>query len=184
MRTKHDLTVQYAHPLQLTLHPRNARRGVVPKIKESLQRFGQYRPIVVNKRTNHVVAGNHTLRAAMELNWDEIAFVNIDVDEDTEVRILLADNRLADLGDYDAQAEVDLLQDLSGDFAGTGYDQGYLDDLIAELTADSPDEPEPELEVSHKIISYGVVIDCASRADQIAMLARLDKHGILGKPMG
>lgn len=183
MRTKHDLTVHYAHPLQLTLHPRNARKGVVPKIKESLKRFGQYRPITVNQRTNHVIVGNHTLKAILELNWDEVAYVNVDVDEDTEIRMLLADNRLADLGGYDASIEVDLLQDLGGDFTGTGYDQDYLDDLIAEMTADPDEDAEPEIETSHKVIRFGVVIDCADRIEQMALLAKLDKLGITGKPL-
>lgn len=178
---KHDLTVQYAHPLQLTLHPRNARKGVVPEIKKSLLRFGQYRPIVVSKRTNYVLAGNHTLKAVMELNWDEVAYVVVDIDEATEARILAADNRLADLGEYDLELEIDLLQSFNGDYDGTGYDATYLDILMSELNTDG--EVEPEFETDHKIVRYGVLIDCEDRIEQMALLTKLDKMGIVGKPL-
>lgn len=178
---QHDLTVHYAHPLQLTLHPKNARKGVVPEIKKSLLRYGQYRPLVVSKKTNYVLAGNHTLKAALELNLDEVAYVVVDVDEDTEARIMLADNRLSDLGDYDSVPLVDLLQGLDGDYEGTGYDAGYLDKLLSDFT-DEADEG-PEFEQEYKLVKYGVIIDCASRSEEVVILARLADIGINGKAM-
>jgi ParB-like nuclease domain len=42
-------------------YPGNPRRGDLEAIKDSLERNGQYRPIVVNRRTMEVLAGNHTL---------------------------------------------------------------------------------------------------------------------------
>lgn len=179
---KHDLTVQYAHPLQLTPHPKNARKGVIPEIKKSLLRFGQYRPLVVSQRTNYVLAGNHTLRAILELNWDEVAYVVLDIDEATEGRILLADNRLADLGTYDSLSEIDLLQGLDGDYEGTGYDATYLDALIAELSGDD-EEYEPEIGTEYKVVRYGVVVDCQDRIEQMALLTKLHEMGITAKPL-
>ena len=51
----------------LTPHPRNARQGDVGAISESLRRFGQVLPIVVQDATGYVVAGNHLLAAAKAL---------------------------------------------------------------------------------------------------------------------
>ena len=52
-------------PLEkLSPYPYNARRGNVEVIRESLRVNGQYKPIVVQKSTGHVLAGNHTLEAA------------------------------------------------------------------------------------------------------------------------
>lgn len=60
-----------ARPIDsLTLHPQNYRQGDVENIAASLDRFGQVRPIVVQASTGHVVAGNHTLKAAISLDWD------------------------------------------------------------------------------------------------------------------
>lgn len=119
----------------LVLYPRNPRRGSLELLKNSLRRHGQYRPIVVNRRTNEVLAGNHTLQAARELGWDEIAATFVDVDEDTAARIALIDNRASDVAEYDPQALVDLLDSLP-DLDGTGFDRLALDSLVQSLSTD------------------------------------------------
>lgn len=127
---------------------RNPRQGDVGAIVKSLERHGQYRPIVVNARTSEVLAGNHTLMAARQLGWQEIAATFVDVDDDTAARIVLVDNRSNDLAAYDDHALVELLQSLP-DLDGTGFDGDALDELLAgfALSADastpSPDPLEP-----------------------------------------
>jgi ParB-like nuclease domain len=110
----------------------NPRRGDVSAIAVSLTKHGQYRPIVVNRgtqtgRRNEVLAGNHTLMAARSLGWDTIDVGIVDVDEDTARSIVAADNRLADLGEYDT-SDLYLLLSSIEDLGGTGY---ALDDLLA-----------------------------------------------------
>lgn len=114
-------------------YPGNARHGALEEIKESLTRNGQYRPIVVNKRNNQVLAGNHTLQAARELGWTGIAATFVDADADQAKRIVLVDNRTNDLASYDDAALADLLQELGGDFEGTGFTGFDLDELLAGL---------------------------------------------------
>lgn len=119
----------------------NPRRGDVAKIAESLDVRGQYRPIVVNRgshtgRAMEVLAGNHTLAAARELGWETIDVGIVDVDEQTARSIVVADNRLADLGDYDEKALAELLDGL--DSVGTGYTDAEIDALVA---ANEPVEP-------------------------------------------
>jgi DNA modification methylase len=127
---------------QLRVYPANPRRGDLEAIKESLRQNGQYRPIVVNRRTSEVLAGNHTLLAAKALGWETIAVSFVDVDAEQAMRIVLADNRTNDLASYDTEALVELLEDLP-DLGGTGYDQTALDELIAELRpAELPGEEE------------------------------------------
>jgi DNA modification methylase len=126
----------------LKCYPGNPRRGNLAAIKESLQTNGQYRPIVVNRRTNEVLAGNHTLRAARELGWAEIAASFVDVDEEAAARIVLVDNRTNDLAGYDSEALAELLGELP-ELAGTGYDRDDLDALLAELGRAEPGEDEP-----------------------------------------
>ena len=53
----------------LTFHPRNARQGTLEAITESLRRFGQLRPVVVQQSSMWIVAGNHLVRAARALGW-------------------------------------------------------------------------------------------------------------------
>lgn len=125
---------------------RNPRRGNVEAIKESLERNGQYRPLVVNRRTHEVLAGNHTWQAARELGWTKVAATFVDVDEEQAKRIVLVDNRSNDLAGYDAEALAELLGELP-ELEGTGYDREALDELIDELAegtlADDDADPPP-----------------------------------------
>ena len=138
------LKTEYIPTARLCLHPDNPRRGDVAAIRESLEVNGQYKPIVVNRPTMDVLAGNHTLRAARELGWEAIWATLVDVDEEHARRILLVDNRTNDLAGYDTQELVDLLAELS-DLEGTGYDQAALDRLLDELAPVpvADDEPPP-----------------------------------------
>ena len=109
----------------------NPRRGDIDTIAESLERNGQYRPIVVNKPTGEILAGNHTYAAAKRLGWTHIAATFVDVDEDEAARIVLADNRTADLGDYDDTLLLDMLRGMDGDYLGTGFTQDDVDAIAA-----------------------------------------------------
>jgi site-specific DNA-methyltransferase (adenine-specific) len=113
-------------------YPGNPRRGNLDAIKQSLEVNGLYRPIVANRRTNQILAGNHTLRAAKELGWEEIAVSWVEVDEERAARIVLADNRTNDLAGYDNEALADLLIELPS-LEGTGYDRDDLDTLLSDL---------------------------------------------------
>lgn len=128
----------------------NPRRGNVAMIAESLTANGQYRPVVVRKGTNEILAGNHTWQAAKSLGWNELWVAFVDVDDETAKRIVLVDNRANDSAYYDEAALVHLLSALT-DFTGTGYSPGDVDDLLASLRSaeeptaltDPDDVPEP-----------------------------------------
>lgn len=131
-----DLIVEKVPIDELNPYHRNPRRGEVAKIAESLQARGQYRPIVVNRGTNteypnEILAGNHTWQAAKSLKWDTIQAVFVDVDADQAAQIVLADNRLADIGGYDVAALAEVIDSVSSPTLGTGYS----DDDIAEILA-------------------------------------------------
>lgn len=113
----------------------NPRRGDVDAIAESLRVSGQYRPIVVNTglqtgRKHEVLAGNHTLAAARQLGWERIAVTLVDVDDVGARRIMLADNRTAELGGYDTDALVTALEAMPT-LEGTGYAPLDLEKLAA-----------------------------------------------------
>lgn len=113
-------------------YPMNARQGDIGLIAESLSENGQFRPIVVNKRDNSILVGNHTWKAAKSLGWKEIAVTFVDVDEEEAAKIVLVDNRTADLGSYDHIELVDLLRDVPS-HEGTGYTADDLDDLMHDI---------------------------------------------------
>jgi ParB/Sulfiredoxin domain len=139
-----QLTTEYIPTDSLRPHPDNPRRGNVAAICESLERNGQYRPLVVNRQTMEVLCGNHTLRAARELGWEKIAVTFVDVDSEQAKRILLVDTRTNDRATYDLEALLEVLQGLD-DLGGTGYDDRYVRELVDELSPAplAEDEPPP-----------------------------------------
>lgn len=121
----------------------NPRQGDVGAISVSLEANGQYRPIVVNKRDNTILAGNHTYHAAVSLGWDTIQVGYVDVDDQTAQRIVLVDNRTNDLADYDRNVLADLLELIvqeSGPegLIGTGFDPDDYAEAVAVANRQSP----------------------------------------------
>jgi ParB-like chromosome segregation protein Spo0J len=114
---------------EIKVHPMNPREGDIGSIIESLNKMGQYRPIVVNKRTRHILSGNHTYQAAVQLGWEKIAVHWIDVDEIEEIKILIVDNRTSDLATYDPQELNKLLT--TTNLTGTGFSPEEVAEILA-----------------------------------------------------
>jgi hypothetical protein len=127
------------NPKILNEHPSNPRVGDVESVKASILNNGFFGTIVVQESTNYVLAGNHRLKAAIELELDAIPVTFVDVDNERALRILLADNRTSDLGTYDDESLVELLEHLASTdegLDGTGYDDSFLDALSEDLRID------------------------------------------------
>lgn len=127
-----------ANITDLNEYHNNPRKGNVDLIAQSLETYGQYKPITVNKSNNEILAGNHTFRAAKQLGWEQIDIVYVDVDDVTAAKIVAIDNRASDTGEYDNKALFDLLDKLPT-LEGSGYNFDEYDDLKAMIQeADLP----------------------------------------------
>jgi ParB-like chromosome segregation protein Spo0J len=114
---------------EIKVHPLNPREGDIGLIIDSLTHMGQYRPIVVNKRTRHILSGNHTYQGAVQLGWEKIAVHWIDVDDIEEIKILIVDNRTSDLATYDPQELNKLLT--TTNLKGTGFSPEEVAEILA-----------------------------------------------------
>src|SRR4051794_29411140 len=163
---------------------RNPRRGDLAVIKESLVANQQYQPVVVNRRTGEVLAGNHRVLAARELGWEEIAVCFVDVGEEQARRIMLADNRTSDVAGYDAEALIALLCEVGEDLVGTGYSRLDVDALLDSVSAEGPLEedeipPVPKAAVTRpgEVVELGehrLACGDARDADLVARLMQAD----------
>jgi hypothetical protein len=116
----------------LKLYRNNPRKGNVDLIAESLERYGQYKPITVNANSGEILAGNHTFQAAEKLGWSYIDVVYVHVDDTTAAKIVAMDNRTTDSGSYDNEQLAKLLEALP-ELDGTGYTFEEYDSLLAEI---------------------------------------------------
>jgi ParB-like chromosome segregation protein Spo0J len=127
-------------PLEkLILDDRNARRGDVAAIVESLTEFGQHRPVVVQKSTNKIIAGNHLYMAAEALGWESVDAYYVDDDDAKALRRSLADNGTGDLAKWENDTLAALLQEAGDDVPG--FDEAFLDKLLKDA---GPEEKEPD----------------------------------------
>jgi site-specific DNA-methyltransferase (adenine-specific) len=115
-------------------------------IKASLNRFGQQKPIVVD--ANGVVrAGNGTLAAAKALGWKEIAIVRSTLSGADATAYAIADNRTAELAEWDDDALAQTLAALQIEdeeiAAATGFDAKEIDALLAPKEVVEDEVPEP-----------------------------------------
>lgn len=148
MRT-HKLKIQEIPLKNIALLAGNPRRGNIDAVAESMEANGVYQPVIINRGTHtgremEVIAGNHRVQAAQKLGLETIPAIVLDITDSEAIRIALADNRTSDLAEYDAQALLDMLDDLD-DLVGTGYDLDDLDELRADLE-EIAEEIEPEKE--------------------------------------
>lgn len=156
-----DLTVHQVPVDDLVVYPGNARRGDIDKIARSLKANGQYRPLIVRRETNEILAGNHTYQAARQLGLETVLVTYLDGLTDTDARkIVLVDNKSNDAAGYDEHALAQLLADLEGDYAGSGFDDGSeIAGLLALLDPEPPAETDvdeiPELPAYEPISRVG-----------------------------
>lgn len=137
--------------VDLSLDPENARKHSqknLDAIKASLTKFGQRKPIVINNK-GVILAGNGTVEAAKDLGWDQIdvAIVPADWDEATARAFALADNRTAELAEWDENVLAKQLLEL--------LDEDFDIEAIGFEMPEPEIEPEPDEapsieEVEHK----------------------------------
>lgn len=172
------LKIQKVPITTLTPHPRNVRQGDVGAIIQSLQAHGQYRPIVVQRSSNHILAGNHTYKAAVQLGWDSLSVVYVDVDDDEALRILLVDNRTNDLASYDESGLVDVLKSLietERRLEGTGYDGDDIDALLRGLD-DSPSDLDSTPQMAG--LEYRLIVECTDEEHQRVLMEEFTTKGL------
>jgi hypothetical protein len=131
-------------PLEaLTADPANVRTHDarnIDAIATSLRVFGQRFPVVcqaVNGGGLIVRAGNGRLAAARALGWSHLAAVIVAEDDATATAFAIADNRTAELADWNAEALLDALNALGVDAAAdAGFDDADVAELLAGIEGD------------------------------------------------
>jgi hypothetical protein len=129
-----DLTplIQPIEKLKPAKH--NPRKGDVESIKKSYERFGQRKPIVADRATGEIIAGNHQYLAAKELGWTEIAVVFVDDDKETAIAYGVADNRIGQLGEWNVEELVLAFDEIGLDsIESVGFSEADVEDFRALL---------------------------------------------------
>ena len=173
----------------LNVYYKNARRGDVDLIAESMQRNGVYKPLVVNRGTKtgrpmEVLCGNHSLMAIRRLadenprdeRWQTVDVYVIDVDEQQAARTVIADNKASDEATYEVEELVNLLTELP-DLAGTGFDRDELDELLEALDTPELEEETPPEETAAD--GYDLLVECTDAEERARVKKQLLAQGVI-----
>ncbi len=92
-------------------NPRKISEDNRRKVKANIKKYGMLQPIIVNKTTGNVVAGNQRLSIMDELNRDKdytVTIAEINVSKEDEVKLNIFLNNHSAAGEYD----VNILHDI------------------------------------------------------------------------
>ncbi len=131
----------------LTLDPANVRRhpaNNLDAIKASLTRFGQQRPVLVNDK-GIIIAGNGTVMAAKALGWDHINIVRTALQGSEATAYAIADNRTAELAEWDDDALAQQLAALQIEDEELARAAGFTEKEIAALAEATVEVQEDEV---------------------------------------
>lgn len=158
---------QFMIPIaDLNLDPRNARlhddRNIAA-IAHSLKRFGQRRLAVVQKDGMVVRAGNGMIEAARRLGWKNIAAIVVDEPNELAREYALADNRTAELAEWDRVVLANELRELPA-MPEVLWNAAELERVVLDAGGSvlSPSVETP----TH----FSVLIECDSEAQQEQVL--------------
>jgi site-specific DNA-methyltransferase (adenine-specific) len=138
---------------------------------DSLEVNGQRKPVVIY--SDMIVAGNGTVEAAKRLGWNKV-WVNDDPFASLEhaKAYAVADNRSAELADWDNQTLFDTLNDLKD----SGWDLenvGFTDEEMKKLLKQDDDKEVN----SDEIKEFCIFISCKTEAELSDLFDEMTSRG-------
>lgn len=143
-------------PNKLVHDPRNPRKhnsDNIRAIKKSIEEHGQVEPLVVQKSTNMVIAGNARLGVMVGLGFETVKVALVDVDDTQARKLSISLNRSGELAGWDESVLATHLEELSSlqsdfDPDSLGFSEREMGELLAAFggTIESLDfdtVPEP-----------------------------------------
>ncbi len=142
---RHDLTTTMLPLSALVPWDRNPRKNdaAAERLAYTIQTHGWTTPLLVQASSKRIIGGHTRLKAALKLGMTDVPCMLLDVDDRTADAIAIADNRLGELAEWDADELGALLRGLDedgADMAAIGYDGTELAALLDALATPEDDE--------------------------------------------
>lgn len=134
---------------ELVRPKKNVRIHAEQQLKEferSIEMFGQIRPIVVDEN-NVILAGNGLYETLIRMGRKEAdVYKYTDLTENQKKKLMIADNKIFNLGIDNLETLNSFLDDLKDDLDIPGYDS----DILKQMVSDAD-------EITEKISEYGTL---------------------------
>lgn len=136
---------------ELVIDPRNAMlhpEDNLEAIRASLTDFGQVEPLVVQRGTNRVIAGNGRLAVMRSLGWQECSVVALDIDDMKAIVLGLALNQTAKLARWDAARVLELVGEIEAQAPHMAKTTGFSESELHKFTNIAAKEERLALEAA------------------------------------
>ncbi len=116
------------------------------QFERSVNMFGQIRPIVVDEN-NTILAGCGLYETLLKMGKKEAECYKVEgLSENQKKKLMIADNKIFNLGVENLDVLQEFLNDMSGDLDIPGFDEDILQQMVADAT-----------EVTEKVSDYGTL---------------------------
>ena len=181
MRTEHAaewVDLDALHPW-----PDNPRENseAVQLVADSISRFGFGSPIVARLEDSTIIAGHTRLEAARLLGLDRVPVRFLDLDETSARLLAVADNKTAEIADWDDAALSTLLAEWTEqgvDLDALGFSEGELERLLDEQVEETEGE-----ETFDDDLVYRVIVQCVDERAQASLMTELEGRGYSCQPL-
>ena len=144
------------HPKNPMKHPEAQLKALVRVIELN----GWRQPIVVSKRSGFITKGHGRLQAAKLAGWSQVPVEFQEYEnEAAEYSDAIADNRIAELAEWNNTTLAEVLEQLQKESANAGESTGYTLDEIAALMAQAKGEIMLPSKASGKEVDEGLASD-------------------------
>ena len=129
---------------ELKEYEKNPRRNdqAVDAVAASIREFGFKVPIIIDK-DNVIVAGHTRLKAARKLGLETVPCIIADDLSSEQIQAFrLADNKTAELAEWDPDLLLQELGQITIDMAQFGFDDSDIPEIDGEVYEDDYEEPE------------------------------------------
>lgn len=152
-------------------NPRINKR-TIELVKTSIEDYGYIQPITIDSR-NIIITGHSRYKALLELGYNEIEAIKIDMPKEKAKEYRIIDNKVTEYTFWDKDILIDEIKDLDVDFLGTYFKPGEIDNWLKKVEDAQPaktieivnevevddwlnkiEDKQPETEVPNKKSAY------------------------------
>jgi ParB-like chromosome segregation protein Spo0J len=154
------------------LNPKDHDIGV---IISSIKRFGFTSPLIRNERTKKLIAGHGRLEALIKMfkagyslpkniltdddMWLVPVITGLDFENEEEaMSYLIADNKLTEVGGWDEETLLAILDTVKDDLEGVGFDESDMQSLYENIESDWEDD-DTDRGLGDPRIKYRLIFD-------------------------
>lgn len=126
---------------------RNPRKNeaAVEAVKKSIQEYGFNVPIVIDKK-KVIIAGHTRYKALLQLGWDVIPTIVLEIDEVKAKEYRIADNKTNEFASWDYENLMPELRELDLDIMQTFFSDLDLSNMLNPVQMDFTPVTEEEIE--------------------------------------